>query len=132
MGLVLRSAIGLALFALATSADASTWRKVGESSSVGDLLADMDSVKRTGDTVSVWLQWPNYHSNYEPRVASASERAEFYCGAREFQLFEMIVRDKGGHVLFNMTDDDGRAVVQPDTVFGRAFEILCGAGPNGR
>jgi hypothetical protein len=120
--------LGLMLLAFTTSAHASNWRKVGESSSVGELFADMDTVRRTGDTVSVWLQWPNYRSNYEPRVASASERAEFYCGAREFELFEMIIRDKEARVLLNMTDDEGRKPVEPNTVFGRAFDILC--GPN--
>lgn len=119
--------LGLALLAYTTSADASNWRQVGESSSVGKLFADLDTVKRSGDTVSVWLQWPNYHSNYEPRAASASERAEFYCSSHEFELFEIIVRDKQANVLFNMADDHGRMPVEPDTVFGRAFGILCGA-----
>ena len=122
--------IGVALLAAATNVQASNWRKVGESASVGDLLADMDTVKRNGDTVSVWLQWPNYRSKYEPRIASASERAEFYCAAHEFALFEMIVRDKEANVLFKMKDDEGRKAVQPNTVFGRAFDLVCGPAPN--
>jgi len=117
----------VALAALATTANASEWKKVGESSSVGDLLADMDSVTRTGDTVSVWLEWPTYHSNYDPRVASALMQTKFYCRPREFELFNMIVKDKDANVLFNMTDDEGRKGAQANTTFSHALEILCAA-----
>ena len=83
--------VAVALLALATGAQASDWRKVAESSTAGTLLADIDSVKRTDDTVSVWLKWPEYRSKFDPHVASATVRAEFYCAAGEFQMFEMVV-----------------------------------------
>lgn len=67
--LMRRFGIGLALCTLATSVQASDWRKVGESATVADLLVDMDSIERTGDTVSAWLKWPSHHSDYELRLA---------------------------------------------------------------
>ena len=116
---------GFALLASAAGADAADWKKLGESPTVGVLLADMDTVERTGDTIAVWLKYPNYKSTVDPRVASASVRTRFYCSAGEFEMFNMLVRDKDDKVLYDLMDKHGRNRVQSGTVFGSASETLC-------
>ena len=117
--------LGFALLASATGADAADWKKLGESPTVGILLADMDTVERTGDTVAAWLKYPNYKSDVDSRVASASVRTKFYCSAGEFEMFKMLVRDKDGKVLYDVMDQHGRNRVQSGTVFGSASKTLC-------
>lgn len=124
-----RLGVALALVALATSAEASSWKKVAESPTAGSLLADMDSVRRTGSTVSVWLKWPKYRSDHDARIASAATLTKFYCDAGEFEMFDMILRDKNETVLFQLMDNHGRNPVAAGTVYRGAYAAVCNVPP---
>ena len=127
---MLRRVLCFLLLFSATVANAAEWKQVGESPTVGVLLADMNTVNRSGDTVTVWLKYPRYKSGADPRIATALVKAEFYCSAHEFQIFNMLLRDKNDKVLYDMMDRHARNGVQTGTVFGSAAEMLCSVAPS--
>src|SRR5690348_8016155 len=105
---MLKLAIGLGLLILTTRSEASGWKHVGENGSAGELLVDVDTVHRAGGMVSAWFGWPEYHSRFDRRAASALVRTTFYCGTREFQMSEFIMRDKNGHILRKLSFQEER------------------------
>ena len=108
---------GLALCALIQP---DRWVHVGGSAGFYDEHLDMDSLKRTGDKVTVWTR-----REYVGAQATAWHEIEFDCSTR-METVLAYVRDDGRSVSHNAVRPHREpALVAPGSVSEKIFDIAC-------
>ena len=110
----------LAGLALAGAADPDRWLHVGGSAGLYAEYLDRDSVRRSGQTVTLWTR-----RDFVRGPSTAWHEIELDCAART-DIILAYVRDDGGTVSHNVARPHrGPAPIPPNSAAERIFDLVC-------
>jgi hypothetical protein len=110
----------LTALALSTVIPADRWVHVGGSAGLYEEYLDTDSVKRTGDKVTLWTR-----RDFVRDQGNAWNELEFDCSER-METILAYIRDNGRTVTHNVVRPHrGSAPIPPNSVPEKIFNIAC-------